>query len=250
MPVRAVSLDLFDTLVDIHMDRLPLVEIAGRRVPSTYGLLHAASLQWHALDFEHFAAELGAHDRALRGEYYDRHLEFSTLDRFRTFGERIGVADLAFARKLTELHMDEVERQVVVPGHHAALLEALGRRTKLALCSNFTHAATARAILARAGLLRHLDAVVISEEVGLRKPRAEVFNAVSQQLGLPAREILHVGDSLDADVAGAAAVGSPTAWITRRVADPEAALAAYTGAKPVHRIADLSEVEALIDARR
>ena len=250
MPVRAVSIDLFDTLVDIHMDRLPLVEIAGRRVPSTYGLLHAASLQWHALDFERFATELGAHDRALRAEYYDRHRELSTLERFRTFGERIGVDNAAFARALTDRHMAEVARQVVYLAHHAPLLEALRRNAKLAVCSNFTDARTARAVLARGGLLPHFDAVVISEEVGLRKPRAEVFNAVSAQLGLPASEILHVGDSLDADVAGAAAVGSPTAWLTRRVADPEAALAAYAGAKPTHRIADLSELAPLLAARR
>jgi len=246
VPLRAVSFDLFDTLVDVHMDRLPLVEIAGRRIPSTYGLLHAASLQWHALDFERFAVELGEHDRAQRREYYGSQRELPTLHRFRSFGERIGVADEAFAQALTDVHMAEVSRQVVYLAHHAPLLEKLHRRAKLAVCSNFSHTATARAVLERAGLLPHFDAVVISEDVGLRKPRAEIFRAVAEGLGVPPGEILHVGDDLAADVAGAAAVGSPTAWVTRRIADPAAALAAYTGAKPTHRIADLREVPALI----
>ena len=59
--------------------------------------------------------------------------------------------------------------------------------------------------------------------------------------------MLHVGDSLDADVAGAAPLGMATAWLTRRVRDPEAALREYAGPKPDHVIADLGELEQLLD---
>jgi putative hydrolase of the HAD superfamily len=245
VPVRALSFDLFDTLVDLHMDRLPVVEIAGRRVPSTYGLLHAASLQWHALDFERFAAELGAVDRELRGARKAENRELPTLERFRELARRIDVREDAMAHALTERHMAEVARQVVYLAHHAPLLERLHGRAKLAVCSNFSHADTARAILERGGMLAHFDAVVISEEIGLCKPRSEIFAAVADRLGVAPDEIAHVGDSLEADVAGAAAVGQQTVWLTRRVADPEAALATYSGVKPAHRIADLRELEGL-----
>ena len=43
----AVFFDLFDTLVRFDRDRLPQIEIAGRRVRSTAGCLHAL-LQPHA----------------------------------------------------------------------------------------------------------------------------------------------------------------------------------------------------------
>ena len=56
-----------------------------------------------------------------------------------------------------------------------------------------------------------------------------------------------VGDSLDADVAGAAQLGMRTAWLTRRVRDPEAALREYEGPKPDHVIVDLRELEDLLD---
>ena len=86
--------------------------------------------------------------------------------------------------------------------------------------------------------------MVISEEIGLCKPRSEIFAAVADRLGVAPDEIAHVGDSLEADVAGAAAVGQRTVWLTRRVADPEAALASYTGVRPDHSIADLADLEA------
>ena len=42
MRFRAVSLDLFDTLVDLFMERLPQVEVLGHTIRATTGDLHAA----------------------------------------------------------------------------------------------------------------------------------------------------------------------------------------------------------------
>jgi len=246
VPIRAVSFDLFDTLVDIHMDQLPVVSIDGRRVPSTYGLLHAASVQWHGLEFERFATELARVDREMRESYYAEHRELPTIVRFRAFGALLGVSDDAMARTLTDVHMAAIRERVTVPAHHAALLARLRARVAVALCSNFSHSETARAVLDRAGLLVHFDPVVVSDALGLRKPRAEIFNAVLEGLGLSPAEVLHVGDSLDADVAGASALGLRTAWLTRRVRNPEAVRSAYSGTAPDHVIADLAEVEDLI----
>lgn len=248
MPVRAVSLDLFDTLVDIHMDRLPLVELGGRRVPSTYGLLHAASVHRHGLDFETFAAALGKVDRELRDTLQREHREVPTLDRFRAFARGIGrPGDDALARELTETHMGELRRHLTFHPHHAEVLARLAGRVPLAVCSNFSHTDTARAVLADAGLLGSFEAVVISMDVGLRKPLPEIFRAALVSLGAAPEETLHVGDDLRADVAGAAALGMPSVWLTRRVPDPAAALASYSGPRPTHVIADLTELESLLE---
>ncbi len=102
-------------------------------------------------------------------------------------------------------------------------------------------------VLEEYGLRSHLDAVVISESFGIRKPRHEIFDAVLKELGVEADETLHVGDNLDADVGGAARLGIHTAWITRRVPDPERALRDHEGPAPEFVIADLAEIEAVLD---
>ena len=228
------------------MERLPLVEIGGRRIPSTYGLLHAASVPWHGLDFETFATQLGRVDRDLRDVLRLEHREVATLERFRSFGRSIGHPDDALARVLTDAHMGELRRHLRFHPHHAGVLARLRGRVRLAVCSNFSHSDTARAVLADAGLLTHFDAVVISMDVGIRKPRPEIFRAALESLDAAPEETLHVGDNLEADVAGAAALGIRPVWITRCVGDPEAAIEAYTGARPAHAIADLAELETLI----
>ena len=55
-------------------------------------------------------------------------------------------------------------------------------------------------------------------------------------------ETLHVGDNLKADVTGAAAAGLRTAWITRRIADPDLSLEAHEGPAPDLILHDLSEL--------
>jgi putative hydrolase of the HAD superfamily len=90
--------------------------------------------------------------------------------------------------------------------------------------------------------------VIISDAVGIRKPRSEIFEAVLDELGVAPDETLHVGDSLLADVAGAAPLGIRTAWVTRRIPDAEAALSQHEGPMPDHVINDLSEIEGLLDS--
>ena len=59
-------------------------------------------------------------------------------------------------------------------------------------------------------LAERLDATVFSSEVGVRKPRPEIFQVALERLDVSAEGALFVGDRLDADVRGARGVGMRT----------------------------------------
>jgi 2-haloacid dehalogenase len=59
-------------------------------------------------------------------------------------------------------------------------------------------------------------AMVTSEDVGAYKPSPQMFRRGLAMLGLQAEEVIHVGDSLTADVAGAQAAGIAAIWVNRR----------------------------------
>jgi putative hydrolase of the HAD superfamily len=59
-------------------------------------------------------------------------------------------------------------------------------------------------------LAERLDVIVFSSEVGVRKPRREIFDAALERLGVPAEHVLFVGDRLYADMRGARDVGMRT----------------------------------------
>lgn len=245
-PIRAVAFDLFDTLVDLRYEDLPLQEHEGRGIPPTTGELYAALAQRAEVGFDAFAAALLAVDRELRDVRYAEGRELPTEERFAALVERLGLDDDELPAILTAVHMSVLRSTVEVPEHHADLLASLGRRVRLGLCSNFSHSETAFGILEAAGLYGYLDAVVVSDAVGFRKPRSEIFEAVLRELDVAPEEMLHVGDNLHADIGGAYALGIRTAWVTRRVDAPEQRLKDYTGPPPDVTIRDLAEIPALL----
>lgn len=248
--IRGIAFDLFDTLVDQNHERLAPIEIeGGRRLGATTPVLHALLSEeiGHSLSILEFADALRTVDRELRVDTIDCDIELPTLDRFSALATRLGCGDvLTVAKALTDAHMGILRDAVTVPAHHESILTALAVDYSLALCSNFSHAETARAVLRAARFDELMTSVVISDDVGIRKPRGEIFEAVVTSFGFAPNEILHVGDKLRADVAGAAAVGMRTVWLTRRVKDPERELADFDGPRPDFALEDLRDLPVLV----
>lgn len=64
-----------------------------------------------------------------------------------------------------------------------------------------------RGLLDRFGFLPHLISLTFSDEVGVSKPRPQMFEQAAARLGLRPSEILHIGDLEPTDVAGIHGVG-------------------------------------------
>jgi putative hydrolase of the HAD superfamily len=74
-------------------------------------------------------------------------------------------------------------------------------------------------VLAGAGLLHLVDAVVPSAVAGAAKPDDRLFTAALDAAGCAPEEAIHVGDSIDNDLAGATAAGI-AALLLVRTGDP------------------------------
>lgn len=103
-----------------------------------------------------------------------------------------------------------------------AFLEAVHGRMKLALVSNGI-ARVQRGRLARCPFAPLLDAVIISEEVGVRKPDPRMVTLALEALGCDdPREAVLLGDSASADIAAAAAAGIDSIHLTEGPVSPQA----------------------------
>ena len=112
---------------------------------------------------------------------------------------------------LTSVHDVWASYYLLAASTHA-LLEALRNRgLKLALVSNTASPEwLLRPVLERQGLVERVDVVVLSSEVGKRKPHPAIFRRALDELGVEPDEALFVGDRLEADVLGASRVGMGT----------------------------------------
>jgi putative hydrolase of the HAD superfamily len=246
MPIRAISFDLFDTLVDLLTETIPREEYQGRSMPRMLTRLHALIAEKTPVDFDDYLRTMKEIDGEFRQSHYSVHRELPTLDRFEALLARLGIDDPDLAHSMVEAHMNGLYAQVEFLDHHRAVLSGLKETYRLGVCSNFSHSATAHRVLGAAGLEHLMDAILISDAVGFRKPAPKIFQETLKALNVEPGELLHVGDRLGADVAGPAALGIRTAWIVRRVGDPRSALAEHADPPPDFQISDLAELSALI----
>ena len=92
------------------------------------------------------------------------------------------------------------------------LLHQLQADYRIGIVTNGLQAVQQRR-LAQSPIRDTISAVIISEEVGAAKPKAEFFDAAFARSGNPAKsEVLIIGDSLSADMQGGIDYGIDTCW--------------------------------------
>jgi len=102
----------------------------------------------------------------------------------------------------------------VLPDVRTALASARSAGFRIVCVTNGSHAQQQRKIDVT-GLAERLDGVVVSETAGVSKPDPGIFRIAAELADRPLRDAWMVGDSADADIAGAASVGANTAWLSR-----------------------------------
>lgn len=143
----------------------------------------------------------------------------------RTAAEPIARYCYDFARSCTD------EARPVIAG--------LAARYPLVLVSNFY--GNISSVLADFDLLRFFPTIVESSVVGVRKPDPRIFALGIEALGMPADEVLVVGDSITKDLIPAASLGCRTAWVSGPGWDDGKALPALpAGTVELNAIAELS----------
>lgn len=95
------------------------------------------------------------------------------------------------------------------------VLTELASRASLAMVTNGL-SDVQRARIDRLDLSDYFDAIVISSEVGVTKPRGEIFDITFEQLGSPTKpSAVMIGDSLTSDIRGGSDYGIATCWYNR-----------------------------------
>jgi putative hydrolase of the HAD superfamily len=204
--VRVVFLDALGTLVELQPPAPRL-----RSVLAEHGFPISEEQAANG-----FAAEISY--------YLAHHLEGSDRERLEDLRDRcatelqrgLGVPGLdhATAREAMMASLEFVAFPDVAPAL-AALRE---RGCRLVVVSNWD--CSLSGWLAGAGLDGFFEAVVSSGGTGVAKPAPGIFERALEVAGVGPDEVVHVGDSLDNDVAGARAAGLRAILVERDGAAP------------------------------
>lgn len=206
---KGVFFDLYGTLL-IFSD-MDGAWIAWRT--ALYNLLVERGLSLSAEEFAPYGDALELHSVPPLSDdgltLYERQLQALCHDLQLTLSRQ----DLATAATTT---ISAWQHWIGLDPEAPSVLAALRQHRQLALISNFDHPPHAHAVLADLNLLPFFETVVISGDVGIKKPDPRIFAFALNQTGLRPEEVVYVGDSVE-DVQGARAAGLCPIRIRRRL---------------------------------
>jgi putative hydrolase of the HAD superfamily len=194
--------DTRDSLRQAHILRLEGVRTVLAEVGSLYTTAELAAVDARA--GEAFKAVWREHRDMSADEQLQRFL--GMLDPALS-----GTLDAATFDRLTRAYQEPTltHRPEITSEAAEAVYAIRARGIKLGVISNTgrTPGRVLRRLLDDADLLPCFDVLAFSDEVGARKPSAEIFRRVLDQAGVDPGGAVHVGDDAVADVAGARGVG-------------------------------------------
>ena len=95
------------------------------------------------------------------------------------------------------------------------VFKTLADTYKLGVVTNFAYSPGAHRILDRIALRPFFKAVVISGEIGWKKPSQHIFKFALSKLSSKPEEAIFVGDDYEADIVGAKNVGMKTVFLSK-----------------------------------
>ncbi|MBN1250306.1 MAG: HAD family hydrolase [Anaerolineae bacterium] len=145
-----------------------------------------------------------------------------------------GSTSTELARELNSLYRKHRFGDIELYPDVIPALDALASCYTLGLLSN------GNTLPEYAGLGGWFAFVIFAQDVGVRKPDPGIFRLACERAGCCPDELLHVGDSLSSDVAGANGFGATSVWLNRDGALND------TDAVPDYEMQSLSDLTALL----
>ena len=246
--IEAIGFDLFNTLITVEPVALE------KAMEGLVDSLQESGIEVEEPSFSDAHQQSAAeHIAESRSSGKETHNSFWISGALEALGHRIDPGDALIAKAVEDYFAPFVGACVAIPGTHEAL-GTLQSRYRLGLLSNFTHGSAALGIIRRLGLEAFFEVILISGDLGYRKPFSVVFDELLKQLGVEGTNALYVGDDTHADVKGAQDSGIQPVWTTyvqdhgMSAAPSLLARSAEEPDSSVPRISEWDDLLALLDA--
>jgi FMN phosphatase YigB (HAD superfamily) len=242
-PIRLVTFDLYDTLIEMDPSRWVRLQNAANRLQMSTDLDVLRVADRVAEDF--YTEENGA--RPIRDRSVEEREQFR-LDHLARWLDAAGIRyDDGILKQLRQAYVDEFTAEATETNYRVfadvapALLKLEDAGIKRAIISNAD--ADVTELCTHLNFAHHMDAIITSALVGWEKPNPRTFYAALDHplIDVAPADAIHIGDQPGSDVAGAVAIGMRAALIDRydRHTDDE---------HPAIRVGSLPELADLVIA--
>lgn len=191
--------------------------------------------------FDHFYRLYTERNLQLWDDYASGRVTKEELNRQRFLYplQQVGAEDAALAQAFGQDFFAVIPTCSRLMPHARETLDYLASRYRLFILSNGFRELQQRKMQS-AGISHYFTRVVLSDDIGLLKPRVELFHFALSATQSEARESLMIGDSWENDITGARNAGWAQAYYR---AEPDTSPLPF---RPTYRIHDLLELTELL----
>lgn len=238
-----IIFDLFDTIVNFNFNHLPTIELKGLRSRTTSIEVFEVFKEYYPnVEFEEFYDPFIESYHEFQDLKAIEYREYPNRDRYILMLNKMDLEPIEkkeiLIDKMVLAHMSGLASCVEFPKENRDTLEHIkDKKYRLALVSNFDYAPTAYMLLEKFGIKGFFEVIIISEEIGWRKPKDIIFQTAINKLDIKVPEALFIGDNYGADVVGSKNLGMDSVWINRKDLPVE-----ELNPKPDYIIQDLPEL--------
>ncbi|HIC86524.1 MAG TPA: HAD family hydrolase [Desulfobacterales bacterium] len=206
--IKAIGFDLFNTLIVAKPNTLK--ESMNRLIDSLWN----TGIKFHKSEFKE------AYKKAVielvgkaRETGIETHNKFWITKALSEVGYQLNPDDPEISDAIEAYFSAFFEYCYIIPDT-LKTLEILSSSFPLGLLTNFTDPPVAKKLIEEFHLRPFFETIVISGQLGYRKPHPKAFKKLVDSLGVKPDELIYVGDDPGPDIDGALEAGIMAVWLT------------------------------------
>lgn len=206
--VKAVLFDLDDTLYDRDKAQREILRVIVQEFPDLFT----------GIDEERMVDAFIESDLVAVKEYNaGNHIDEVRVRRTRNFLKNVGLSEKGkdYVNEITTIYLIAYPTLNVPIEGTKSVLENLAEKFQLGIVSNGSLEVQFQKLITL-NIKYLFNCIILSEEVGIRKPDPRIFLKAANSLAREPKECLHIGDSYDADILGAKNAGIRACWFNPR----------------------------------
>ena len=241
MSIKCVLFDFGNTLISIELD---WETVLPRNISSLVQHLNSRGIP---AEVERFGKTFVANKSSNHSRGQSVMMEYPTTQTLADTLKEFDLPSLSAAEleaAVTAYFQPEESLYPVVPHTHEVLEQLKSSGYKLGIVSNASSGKLIRDAMDHRGFTPYFDSIIVSADVGYRKPHPEIFKLALQELSMSPGDTVMIGDVPAYDVAGPHALGIKTILVTG--VDSSEAKKLPSGIAPDAIAASFLEIPAMI----
>ncbi len=208
--IKAVLFDVDETLFDRNLAQKAVLKLIVKQLPQIFNAFKPEHGLEAFLESDRVATEAfnaGAPSEGLRDVRSKLFLRLLAIQK-------------DYATTITELYVRNYPAVKAPVDGAIPVVKKLSRKFSVGVVSNGFPDVQYRK-LETMGLCDLFSCIVLSEEIGIRKPDPKIFHHATSLLHVQPSECLYVGDSYVNDIIGAKTAGMQVCWLNRELLKPQ-----------------------------